>query len=121
MNKLNYSLTTLFNELQTYESMHTKDQMERQMLPVPLKSSTEVRPLELSLLLPLPKKKKKNWKKKKGNKGGKTNQVATQKASKGLGLQKEIVSIALKMGTGSWTVPNIWQKKRRQNKVNMIY
>ena len=89
------------------------------MLPVPLKSSTEVRPLELSLLLPLPKR---NGRRRRVIREViKLIKLQLKRASKRPTLQKEIVSIAIKMDTGRGTAPNIWQRKRRPNKVNMIY
>ena len=81
MNKLDYNLTTLPNELQTYESlMQVKGQQGEANV---VTSSRSFHKGSTSGTKPVPSTSSNNkWKKKKGGKGNKTVPKAAQKAKK---------------------------------------
>jgi hypothetical protein len=114
MNKLDYNLTTLPNELQTYESlMQVKGQQGEANV---VTSSRSFHKGSTSGTKPVPSTSSNNkWKKKKGGKGNKTDQKLLRKPRRSR-LQKELFSIAARISTGRGTAQNIWLRRRRRRR-----
>ncbi|TYK00233.1 gag/pol protein [Cucumis melo var. makuwa] len=113
MNKFAYTLITLLNKLQTFESLMKIKEQKREANVIPQESSIEVQPLGTKFIPSSPDTMK--WKKKKSGQRNKANPAAAN-TSKKAKLQRQYVFVATRRNIGRETVPSTWQKERRPNK-----